>query len=126
MNNLIFTTRDELIRIDISKMIYAEAAGNYVDVHFINGQITMIATTLTNFGALITKMAPETSGRYIRISRKYIVDSRYIMHINHLNQQLVLSDMQTIRPIILKVPNDTLKELKKTMMVKFDVQKDGK
>ena len=76
----------------------------------------MIATTLTNFAALITKIAPDAHGRYIRISRKYIVDSRYIMHINHLNQQLVLSDMHSIRPIILKVPNDTLKELKKTMV----------
>ena len=41
---IIFNTRDELIKVDIDKMIYAMAEDNYVHLFFRNGQSVMVTT----------------------------------------------------------------------------------
>ncbi len=113
---IIFNTRDELIKVDIDKMIYAMAEDNYVHLFFRNGQSVMVTTTLQSLEQLILSViAKNKKGVYTRIGRKYIVNNSYIMQINTLKQQLVLSDMDVIKPITLNVSKDALKVLKSTI-----------
>ena len=113
---IIFNTRDELIKVDIDKMIYAMAEDNYVHLFFRNGQSVMVTTTLQSLEQLILSViAKNEKGVYTRIGRKYIVNNSYIMQINTLKQQLVLSDMDVIKPITLNVSKEALKVLKSTI-----------
>ena len=114
---IIFNTRDELIKVDIDKMIYAMAEDNYVHLFFRNGQSVMVTTTLQSLEQLILSViAKNKKGVYTRIGRKYIVNNSYIMQINTLKQQLVLSDMDVIKPITLNVSKEALKVLKSTII----------
>ena len=113
---IIFNTRDELIKVDIDKLIYAMAEDNYVHLFFRNGQSVMVTTTLQSLEQLILSViAKNKKGVYTRIGRKYIVNNSYIMQINTLKQQLVLSDMDVIKPITLNVSKEALKVLKSTI-----------
>ena len=113
---IIFNTRDELIKVDIDKMIYAMAEDNYVHLFFRNGQSVMVTTTLQSLEQLILSViAKNKKGVYTRIGRKYIVNNSYIMQIITRKQQLVLSDMDVIKPITLNVSKEALKVLKSTI-----------
>lgn len=116
MTPILFNTRDELIKVDIDKMVYAMAEDNYVHLYFRNGQSIMVKMTLQSLEQLILSViAKNKNGIYVRIGRRYIVNNSYIMQINLLKQQLVLSDLDLMKPIVLNVSKDALKILKQTM-----------
>lgn len=116
MTPIIFNTRDELIKIDIDKMIYAMAEDNYVHLFFRNGQRVMVCMTLLSLEQLIMSViAKDKKGVYTRIGRRFIVNNNYIMQINTLKQQLVLSDLDVVEPITLTVSKEALKVLKQTI-----------
>lgn len=111
-----FTTRDELIKVDIDKMVYALAENNYVRIYFRNGQNVLISTTLLSLEKLILSvMAKSKKSTYIRIGRKFIVNNTYIMQLNTLKQQLVLSDLDQLKPIVLNVSKEALRRLKQSI-----------
>ena len=113
MTQIMFNTRDELIKVDIDKMVYAIAEDNYVRISFRNGQNVLVTTTLNGLEQLIMSViAKSKKGVYIRIGRKYIVNNTYIMQINTLKQQLILSDLDLIKPIVLNVSKEALRALK--------------
>jgi len=117
MTPIIFNTRDELIKVDIDKMIYVWAEDNYVHLFFRNGQRVMICMPLQSLEQLILSViAKDKEGVYIRIGRRYIVNNDYIMQINILKQQLVLSDLDIVKPIVLSVSKDALRMLKQKMV----------
>ena len=103
-------------RTDIDKMIYAMAEDNYVHMYFRNGQNVMVCISLQSLEQLILSViTKDKKGVYTRIGRKYIVNNNYVMQINLLKQQLVLSDLDVVKPIILCVSKDALKVLKQRM-----------
>ena len=119
MTQILFNTRDELVKVDIDKMIYAMAEDNYVHMFFRNGQDVMVCMPLQSFEKLILSViAKNKTGTYTRIGRKYIVNNNYIMKINLLKQQLVLSDLDVVKPVILDVAKEALKVLKQKMIDK--------
>lgn len=59
----------------------------------------------------------DNEGVYTQIGRKYIVNNNYIMQINLLKQQLVLSDFDVVKPITLKVSKEALKVMKQSFTV---------
>lgn len=119
MTPILFNTRDELIKVDIEKMVYAEAEDNYVHLFFHNGQSVVICMTLQALEKLILSViAKDKTGVFIRIGRRHIVNNNYIMQINIPKQQLVLSDLYIMKPIVLNVSRDALKALKQVMTEK--------
>lgn len=114
---LYINTRDELFKVDLDKMIYAMAEGNYVNMYFRNGQRIIICTSLQSLEQMILGViAKNKRGVFIRIGRRYIVNNNYITHVNVLKQQLVLSDMDVVKPIVLSVSKEALKTLKQAMV----------
>ena len=114
---IIFNTRDEFIKVDIEKMVYALAEDNYVQMVFRNGQKALVCTSLNSLERLILSvLRKEQYGSYTRIGRSLIVNNAYITHINLPKQHLVLSDLDTIKPIVLSVPKAALKVLKTTLL----------
>lgn len=123
MSPIIFNTRDELVKIDLDKLVYAEADGNYITLTFLNGQRIMVSFTLQHLEQLIAQsMNAEKKGQFIRIGRKYIVGRQYITQINLLKQTLTLSELQYLQPIVLSVHKEALKALKQTIIEKYEVK----
>ena len=43
-----FHTRDEMVRVDLRKVLYFKADRNYTDVYFLNGHHVTLLTSLLN------------------------------------------------------------------------------
>lgn len=116
MTHIMFNTRDELVKVDVDKMVYAMAEDNYVRLFFRNCQNILVSTTLQSLEQLILSViAKNKKGVYTRIGRRYIVNNTYIIQINTLKQQLVLSDLDVIKPIVLNLSKEALRTLKQSI-----------
>ena len=93
-NNMIyFDSRDELLRVDVNKIVYFEADGNYTNIMMVN---KLKGTVCMNLGqmeeAIANQLGDQAQGLFMRIGRRHIINTRYIYSINVLRQHLVLSD----------------------------------
>lgn len=110
---LYFNTRDELLRVDLRKVVYFKADRNYTDVYFLNGYHVTLPTNLHNIELMLE--GDKMRGKiipFVRLGRSLIVNVSMIVHINILRQELVLGDM--VSPTICRIPvsRDALKNLK--------------
>lgn len=110
---LYFNTRDELIRVDLRKVLYFKSDRNYTDVFFLNGHHVTLLTSLLN----IEKMLNDERMRgkvipFVRLGRSLMVNVSFILQINVLKQELCLSDMKTSDVYKVSVPKEVLKRLK--------------
>lgn len=113
---LLFNTRDELTRIRLESVCYFESDGNYTSVYFINGVKTSLLTSLVHLEELIAGVFSDSRNLFIRIGKKYIVNSAYIFQINVLRQRLILTDLKTPTVYTLPVSKEALKNLKALYM----------
>lgn len=113
---LLFNTRDELTRIRLDRVCYFESDGNYTTVYFSNGVKTSLLTSLVHLEELISDVFAGNRNVFIRISKKYIVNSAYIFQINVLRQRLILSDLVGPTVYTLPVSKEALKSLKSLYM----------
>lgn len=108
---LIINSRDELLRIDMTKVIYVEADGNYSNIILAN---KLKATVGLNLGQ-VEKLFADNFGikarTYARIGKRFILNLSYLYKINILRQQLVLSDGATFA-YQLDISKEALKNLK--------------
>lgn len=109
---LLFTTRDELTRIRLEKVAYFESDANYTNVYFINGAKATLLTSLVNLEQLIAGVLAGSRNVFIRIGKKYIVNTTYIFQIQVLRQRLILSDLSSPAIFTLPVGKEALKKLK--------------
>ncbi len=92
-NTLLFNTRDVLTCIHLDKVMYFESDANYTHVIFANGTKATLLVSLTRLESLIGEVLLERRSIFVRIGKRYIVNSRYIFQIDILNQRLLLSDL---------------------------------
>lgn len=113
---LIFNTRDELTRIRLDGVCYFESDGNYTHVYCRNGVKASLLTSLVHLEELIADICGGRGSIFIRIGKKYIVNTSYIFQINVLRQRLVLSDLSSTTVYTLPVAKEALKKLKTLYM----------
>lgn len=109
---LLFNTRDELTRIRLDKVCYFEADGNYTNVYFANGVKTTLLTSLVNLESLLGGNIPATVNIFVRIGKRFIINSSYVFQINVLRQRLILSDLSNPTVYQLPVSKEALKNLR--------------
>lgn len=107
-----FQTRDELVKVDLNKVIFFESDGNYIKAHFVNGCVATVLLTLGNLEKIIDERMAGKVKPYIRIGRRFVINTSYIFHINTLRQQLVLTDCMTPTVYTLSVSKEALKTIK--------------
>ena len=113
---LLFNTRDELTRIRLDRVCYFESDGNYTNVFFSNGVKTSLLTSLVHLESLIADVFAGSRNIFVRIGKRYIVNSVYIFQINVLRQRLILSDLVSPTVYTLPVSKEALKNLKALYM----------
>ncbi len=111
--NIYFNSRDELLRVDLSSVVYFEADGNYTRFVSVNGLTSMVCMNLGKMEELLSIRFKDAPGSFARIGKRFIVNLKYIYSINTLKQELTLSDQNsfTMTLSISKVALKALKEL---------------
>ena len=109
---MLFSTRDELTRIRLERVMYFEADANYTKVVFSNGVTATLLTSLVHLEKLIAGVLIEKNSIFVRIGKRYIINSAYLFQINVLRQRLVLSDLAAPYTATLSVGKDALRKLK--------------
>lgn len=113
INILYFNTRDEMLRVDLRKVLYFKADRNYTDVYFVNGVYVTLPTGLMSIEQMLEN--DKLRGRtmpFVRLGRSLIVNISYILHINVLKQELTLSDMSMPGCQRITVAKEALRKLK--------------
>lgn len=104
-------SRDELLRIDVSKIVYFEADGNYTNIIQINKLRGVVCLNLAKLKEILADRLKEKSSNFIRIGKKYIINRTFVYQINIVRHKLVLSDGQSFA-FQLEISKEALKKLK--------------
>lgn len=89
---LYLNTRDEFLRMDISKIVYFEADGNYTNIVLANNLKSVVCMNLARMQQILSDNLRENARTFVRVGKKYIINCVYVCQINVLRQHLVLSD----------------------------------
>lgn len=111
---LIFNSRDELLRIDVPRIVYFEADGNYTYIVTSNKLKSAVCMNLGQMEDVLAQRLKEKKCLFARIGKKYIVNLSFVYRINPLKKQLVLSDFNNFS-FQLDVSKEALKSLKEIM-----------
>lgn len=106
-----FNSRDELLRINLSSVVYFEADGNYTRFVSVNGLSNMVCMNLGRMEELLSLRFKDAPGSFARIGKRYIINLSFVYGINTLKQELVLSD-QTSFSMTLSISKVALRGLK--------------
>lgn len=113
---IFFNSRDELLRIDFSKIVYFEADGNYTDIVMVNKLHAAVCMNLGEMEKAIAAQIGDEAKTFMRIGKRFIINMRYVYSINVLKQQLVLSDYDHFA-FQVNISKDALKKMKDLMLV---------
>ena len=115
MSKLYFNTRDELNRIEVSKIVYFEADGNYTTVVMVNKLRAAIYMNLGEMEKALTEQLGPDDRAFMRIGKRFIINMQYIYQINVLKQQLILSDYDHFA-FQVSISKDALRKVKELML----------
>lgn len=114
-NYLYINSRDELLRVELTSIVYFEADGNYTNVISSNGLKGLIGMNLAKMEKTIAATPKRKSVRFARIGKRYIINMGYIYQISPLAQTLVLSDQKSFS-YDLAISKEALKKLKEIVV----------
>lgn len=87
-----FNSRDELLRLDISKIVYFEGDGNYTNIVTVNKLKAVVHLNLSQMvDHLARQLGPDTAV-FMRIGKRFIINMHYVYQLNVLKQKIVLTD----------------------------------
>lgn len=104
-------SRDEFLRIDVSKIVYFESDGNYTNIILANQLKGVVCMNLGHMQEVLSKSLKENASIFARVGKKHIINHTYVYQINVLRQKLVLSDGASFA-YQLDVSKEALKKLK--------------
>ena len=89
---LFLNTKDELLRLDIDKIVYFEADGNYTTVVMVNKLKNKLSCNLSQVEKILAAKLNERASAFMRIGKRFIVNLNYVHSICIHKQQMVVSD----------------------------------
>ncbi|MBQ6882284.1 MAG: LytTR family transcriptional regulator DNA-binding domain-containing protein [Alistipes sp.] len=104
-------SRDEYLRIDVSKIVYFESDGNYTNIVLKNQLKGVICMNLTHMQQVLSERLKDQASIFARVGKKYIVNLAYLYQIQVQRQKLILSDGEQFA-FTLDISKDALKNLK--------------
>jgi len=114
-----FNSRDELQRIEVSKIVYFEADGNYTDIVMVNKLRASVCMNLGEMERTLAAQTGEEGKHFMRIGKRFIINMNYVYSINVLKQQLILSDYDHFA-FQVSISKDALRRMKELMLMRPD------
>jgi len=108
---LYLNSRDELFRIDISKIVFFEAEGNYTSFYLSNKLKGQVCINLGQMQKVLSDSLREEASIFARVGKRFIINLSYVCQIGVLRQRLMLSD-GAMFSYQLNISKDALKKLK--------------
>lgn len=112
---LYINTRDELLRIDCSKIVYMEGDGNYTTIVLVNKLKATVGMNLAEMQRFISERMKERASFLVRIGKRFIVNVNFIHKINVLHQSLTITDGVHFA-FQLGISKEALKQMKVLML----------
>ncbi len=112
MYKLCLNSRDELLIIDLQKIAFFKANGNYTQFSYISGATHLVTLGLSKVEEYIRKSWPaDVPSPFVRLGRSLIINQSFLAEISILKQKVTLSDNNG-KSYSLAVPKPLLKEYK--------------
>ena len=111
---LIIKTRDELLRMRISNILYLEADRNCTKLLLTEGIQFTFAINIGKIERMLDTQASDSGSQLVRVGKSYIINKNYILQINLPKQKLLLL-VPGSKPRELIVPREPLKALKESL-----------
>lgn len=108
---IFFNSRDNLLRLNVERIAYFEADGNYTSIVTKNKLKVQVGVSLTNMEKALSEQLKEKASVFMRIGKRFIVNRDYVFNIDCAHQRLVLTDMETF-VYSLPISKDALKKMK--------------
>lgn len=91
--NIHLKSHDEMYLIDLDKVMYFQADDHYAHVHYATGQRFMVTSGLSKIEQALSEQLGESS-IFLRMGRKYLVNTHYLFYLNTVKEIIVLADAQ--------------------------------
>lgn len=112
MYKLCLNSRDELLIINLEKIAFFRANGNYTHLNYIEGETHLLTIGLSKIEEIIRSSWPkDIPSPFIRLGRSLIINQNFLSEISVLKQKVVLSDLGA-NSYSLTVPKPLLREYK--------------
>lgn len=108
---LYLNSRDELLRLDINKIVFFEGDGNYTNIVSANKLKGVVCMNLARIQDILNEKLREHAIIFARVGKRFIVNLNYIHSINLTKQTLTLSD-DYLFAFQLSIAKDALRKLK--------------
>ena len=120
---LYFNSRDEFLRLDISKIMYFEADGNYTNIVMSNKLKATVGLSLSQMEKFLTESLREKARSFIRIGKSCILNVNHIVRIDVPRQFVIVTDY-TQGGYQISVSKEALRTLKTIMVQSVNHQKE--
>lgn len=114
---IFLTTYNELYIVDSEQLLYLEADDHYTMVNYTSGTRFMVPFGLSKVEVAISEaFAAASSGEnapertLIRVGRKFLINTKHVIHINTMKQVLVLANAHG-ENFSLRLPKAVLRSL---------------
>ena len=109
---LVFKTRDELVRINIDRILYFEAERNYTKLILTTGIQFVFTINLGKIEQILESQVRSYSNVLMRVGKSHIINKNHVLQINLLKTKLLFStaDGKAKELIVPKEPLKMLKE----------------
>lgn len=112
MTKICLNSRDELLMLDLDKIAYLKANGNYTDLTYMYDQKQNLSISLSKLEEILRQSRPaDGPARFVRLGRSLIINQTYLTAVKVLQQKLILSDCEG-HLHVLTVPKEVLKKYK--------------
>lgn len=119
MKKVCVNTRDELLIMDLDRVAFFQANGNYTRLTYISGQVLVLNTGLSGVEKILVNALAKGKSSFVRLGRSLIINEDFLSNINLLKQYLVLSDLDN-HNFKLTVPKHLLKLLKDKFTARYE------
>lgn len=93
MYKLCLNSRDELLIIDLQKIAFFKANGNYTHFQYISGGVHLVTLGLSKVEEYIRASWPkDVPSPFVRLGRSLIINQTFLSGISVLKQKVTLSD----------------------------------
>ncbi|OAV75722.1 Response regulator of the LytR/AlgR family protein [Bacteroidales bacterium Barb7] len=111
---LVIRTRDELLRVNIGKILYFEADKAYTKLLLSGGLQFTISLNIGKIEAMLERQITGSTAILSRVGKSHIINKNHILQINVPKQRLLLLAGEG-KPRELTFPREPLKTLKESM-----------
>lgn len=108
---LYLNSRDEFLRVDISKIIYFESDGNYTNIILSSKMKATVCINLVQMQSILSESLKDAAGIFARVGKRHIINLTFVYQIAILRQRLTLSDGEKFEYHV-SVSKDALRKLR--------------